>query len=339
MATITKRGRYYQAKIRRKGYPDQSRSFNTAQEARAWARKVESDMDQGIFHDISEARKVTLAQVLQGYSKDVAPMHKGHRAEMSRIRVLLRDPISEFSLANLTSREVRTYIKRRLKTVCGSTVNRELALLSRVLRYARADCGIRLPDNPLFGVTRPRNNRHRDRRLRPGEEERLIAAITADQERDTQGRYVTGTRNPWILPLVQLAIETAMRRSELLAIHWQHVDLERRVIRLITSKNGHGRAIPLSTKAVAILRDLPRSEDGRVFPLTANALKCAWRRITRAAGLEDLRFHDLRHEATSRYFEKQLQIMEVASITGHRDLSMLMRYTHLCPNDLAQKLG
>ncbi|WP_018234457.1 site-specific integrase [Thioalkalivibrio thiocyanodenitrificans] len=338
MATITKRGKYYQVRIRRKGFPSLSASFDSAKEARAWTRKQEGDMDRGMFQDPT-ARSITLAEVLEGYRKDVAPMKKGCESEFSRIRVLLSDRISQFSLANLTSKEVRRFIERRLETVCGSTVNRDLALLSRALRYARADCGIPMPDNPLFGVTRPRNNPHRDRRLRPGEEQRLIAAITADQERDAQGRYVTGTRNPWILPLVLLAIETAMRRSELLAIQWQHVDLERRVIRLITSKNGRGRAIPLSTKAVAILRDLPRSEDGCVFPLTANAIKCAWRRVTRVAGLEDLRFHDLRHEATSRYFEKRLQIMEVASITGHRDLSMLMRYTHLSPNDLAHKLG
>jgi len=339
MATISKRGKYYQAKIRRNGFPDVSQSFDSAKQARAWARKIESAMDQGTYQDASESRKVTLGEILEGYGKDVVPMHKGHKAEMSRIRVLLRDPISKFSLANVTSREVKAYINRRMKVVCGSTVNRELSILSCVLRYARSDCGIPLPTNPLLGVTRPLNNPGRDRRLVAGEEERLIAALRVESQRDENGRFIHGRRNIWLLPLVLLALETAMRRSELLAIRWQYVDLERRVIRLTNSKNGSGRAIPLSTKAVKILQDLPRSIDGRVFPISVNAVKCAWPRVRQAAGLVDFHFHDLRHEATSRMCEKGLQVMEVASITGHKDLRMLMRYTHLFPSDLARKLG
>lgn len=339
MATITKRGQYYQVKIRRRGFPQISRSFDTAKQAQAWARKYEADMDRGAFEDPTKARKVTLAKVLKDYVVDVAPTKKGYAAEQSRVRVLLRDPIAQFSLGHITSEQIKQYIKRRMAVVCGSTVNRELALLSRVFTYARADCGIPLPHNPLKGVTRPKNNAARDRRLLPGEEERLVAELSVAPERDERGRFVQGRRNIWLLPLVLLALETAMRRSELLAIRWQDVDLERRAIRLRTSKNGSGRAVPLSTTAVRILQDLPRSIDGRVFPISINAVKCIWPRVVEAAGLVDFHFHDLRHEATTRLFEKGLQVMEVATITGHKDLRMLMRYTHLFPSDLARKLG
>jgi integrase len=105
------------------------------------------------------------------------------------------------------------------------------------------------------------------------------------------------------------------------------------------TKNGDSRRVPLSSKVYDILRSLPRSIDGSVFPITVNAFKLAWVRSCERAGLMDLHFHDLRHEATSRLFEKGLNLMEVASITGHKTLSMLQRYTHLRPENLLQKLG
>ena len=106
------------------------------------------------------------------------------------------------------------------------------------------------------------------------------------------------------------------------------------------TKNGEARSVPLSSTAIQTLRALPRSLHGQVFPgLTTEAVKRAFARAVRRAGIEDLRFHDLRHEATSRLFERGLNIMEVASITGHKDLRMLRRYTHLKAEDLARKLG
>ena len=126
---------------------------------------------------------------------------------------------------------------------------------------------------------------------------------------------------------VALAIETGMRRSELLALQWSNVDLEKRIAFLPITKNGESRGVPLSTRAVAILRGLPTSTTGRVFgALTVEALKQSFRRAVRRAGIAGLRLHDLRHEATSRLFEKGLNVMEVASVTGHKKLQMLKRY-------------
>jgi integrase len=142
------------------------------------------------------------------------------------------------------------------------------------------------------------------------------------------------------LPIVQLALETAMRQGELIRLHWEHIDLNRRTAHLPDTKNGEARTVPLSTTAVRVLRTLPRGLHGPVFlGLTTEAVKRAYIRAVRRAGIENLRFHDLRHEATTRLFEKGLNIMEVASITGHKDLRMLRRYTHLKAEDLARKLG
>lgn len=179
----------------------------------------------------------------------------------------------------------------------------------------------------------PPHTKARDRRLQPGgngaedEETRLLAACRA-------------ARNPFLLPIVRLALETAMRRSELVRLRWEHIDLNRQIARLPDTKNGEARTVPLSSIAVRVLRALPRSLHGQVFPgLTGEAVKRAYIRAVRRGGIADLRFHDLRHEAITRLFEKGLNIMEVASITGHRDLRMLRRYTYLKAEDLAMKLG
>jgi integrase len=142
---------------------------------------------------------------------------------------------------------------------------------------------------------------------------------------------------------VQLALETAMRQGVLIRLHWEHIDLNRRTAHLPDTKNGEARTVALPTTAIRVLRALPRSPRGQVFPgITTEAIKRAYIRAVRRTGIEDLRFHDLRHEATTRLFENGLNIMEVATITGQKDLRMLRmlrRYTHLKAEDLAMKLG
>lgn len=130
-----------------------------------------------------------------------------------------------------------------------------------------------------------------------------------------------------------------MRRGELLSLRWEHVDLARHIAHLPTTKNGESRTVPLSSRAVAVLDALPRSVDGRVFPITHDALKMAWNRTTARAGIENLHFHDPRHEATTRLAERVANVIEPAAITDHKDLRMLQRYYHPRPEDLARKLG
>jgi integrase len=131
-----------------------------------------------------------------------------------------------------------------------------------------------------------------------------------------------------------------MRRGELLSVEWVNVDLNKRTALLPITKNGESRGVLLSSRALSVLRSLPPSTTGRVFgELTADALKLSFRRAVARAGITGLRFHDLRHEATSRLFEKGLNVMKVASVTGHKTLQMLKRYTHLNAVDLAARLG
>jgi integrase len=178
--------------------------------------------------------------------------------------------------------------------------------------------------NPVQQIAVPEAQKPRERRLEDNESNILASAALA---------------SAWYLrPLIALAIETGMRRGELLSIRWKDVDQTARTIRILKTKNGHPRTIPLTPKAIEVLSSLER-KDERVFPVTPNAVRLAWERLRRRAGLEDLRLHDLRHEAVSRFFEYGLTVPEVALISGHRDPRMLSRYTHLRPEKVAENLA
>jgi integrase len=236
-------------------------------------------------------------------------------------------PFARIRMSALTSSLLAAYRDERLKVVSGATVNREFSVLSHAIDTARREWDVYLPTNPCTLVRRPPQGRPRDRRLQGDEEQRLLAACR-------------GARNKWLAHCVALAIETGMRRGELLGLLWDNVDLERRTAFLPVTKNGESRGVPLSSRAVAVLRGLPAASSGRVFgELTPLALRQSFNRATRRAGITGLRLHDLRHEATSRFFEKGLNVMEVASVTGHKTLQMLKRYTHLSVTDLATRLG
>jgi integrase len=133
--------------------------------------------------------------------------------------------------------------------------------------------------------------------------------------------------------------ETDERPVQTAGLLWVNVDLQKRTATLPMTKNGTARVVPLSSVAVDVLRGMPRSLDGRVFGTTYEAIHLSFTRACKRASIEDLRFHDLRHEATSRLFEKGLNPMQVAAITGHKTLQMLKRYTHLRAEDLARLLG
>ncbi|MCA0929753.1 site-specific integrase [Ruegeria profundi] len=144
-------------------------------------------------------------------------------------------------------------------------------------------------------------------------------------------------RNKLLRPLLVLAVETAMRRGELLAMEWRHVDLQRCTVLLPRTKNGHARTVPLSPIALKTLGELLRADD-RVLPLSGDCVRQGFGRLRKRAGVDDIRFHDLRHEAVSRLVERGLSLIEVQQISGHRTLHMLQRYVHLQAADIVAKL-
>jgi integrase len=327
VATFRKRGPYqWQAQVRKKGYPLQTKTFDTRAAAATWARAIEHEMDVGSFISRAAAESTTLSELIDRYVDEVTPLKKGVVPESCRLRAFQRHPLASRFVATLRGSDFARYRDKRLQKVSPSTVRRDLSCLSHVFEVARKEWDVYCA-NPLRDIKMPGENKARDRRLNPGEEPRLLDACRK-------------ARNPFLLPVVHLAIETAMRRSEILGLRWEHVDLHRRTAQLTDTKSGTPRTVPLSTSAMVALQKLPRSINGQVFPgLTGEAVKLSFGRATRRANIQNLRFHDLRHEATTRLFEKGFNVMEVASITGHKDLRMLRRYTHLSAEDLAKRLG
>ena len=319
----------WQAVVRRSGHKPISKSFDTKAQALQWARLLESEIDRGIFVDRSECEQTTVGELVDRYLLEVTPTKKSARSEKQRLKAL-KTHFGAFSLTAIRSIHIAAYRNARLLSgLAGATVVKELNSLSHLFDVAIKDWGFPLPANPAKLVRRPKVARGRDRRLLAGEQEQLFAAC---QE----------SRAEFLLPAVQFAIETGMRMGEILSLEWRHVDLVQRVATLPDTKTGEARQVPLSTTAVAAISRLPRHfRDGRVFWKwkRTDSLENAWRRAVKTAGIEDLRFHDLRHEAVSRLFEKGLNTMEVSSISGHKTLQMLKRYTHLKAEDLVKKLG
>ena len=357
MATIRNRGEYqWEAQIRRKGYPAQRKTFETKADAQAWARMIESEIDRGIFVSRVEAERTAFHELIDRYISEVAPKHKGAYSEIKRLEALKRHPLATRIVATLTSSDFARYRDERLKVRKGNTVKRELALFQCVIEVARREWSIHIAENPVRMVSRPSYNDERSRRLDPIEEQYILAALEP-QERRADGTYADASHNPWIRPIVQLALETAMRRGEIFELRWKHVNLERRTAHLPATKNGFPRNIPLSPGAIQLLQHLPRSICGRVFPTTADALKKAFMRGLERAKvkyradctaaqvaaqedfLHDLRFHDLRHEATCRLATKLPNLIELASVTGHREVNMLKRYYNITAEELAAKLA
>lgn len=326
MATYEKRGEFWRVKIRRNGFPTQSRTFNNKALADRWAREIENDMDRGDFFDRTEAEKNTLADVLLRYGREVSPSKKGAVVETFRVKSIAKARLCKTKMSALSSAHIAAFRDERLQTVSSSTVNRELNVISHAIEIARREWGIYMPQNPTRLVRRPRPPRARDRRFVQDEEKRLLAMC-----RDA--------RNPFLLPVVQLAIETGMRQSEIVGIERARIDLKNRYLKLVDTKNGEPRSVPLSPKAIQVIKDLPASINAPLFPgLTTEAVKRAFIRACRRAGVEDFHFHDLRHEATSRFFERGLNHVEVMAITGHKTWAMASRYTHLQASDIARKL-
>ena len=322
MASISKSQGMWRVRIRHKETPQLSRVFVRKGDATQWATQTERALQLGL---LSPDHDCTLAELLHRYAVEVTPKKRSVGPEKSRINKLCQYEIGNIRLSNLTSNDIAKFRDERLITVSGTTVVKDLLLISHAIKTAQREWGFKLPSNPVDNVNKPSVNKPRDRRLEEGEEERLLQACKQSS-------------NHWFLPLVQVAIETGMRRGELLSLTWDNVHLDKNWVHLPMTKNGESRDVPLSPKAKGILGSLPRDISGKVFPIHFEGLKSLWRRAMKRADLRDLHFHDLRHEATSRFFELGLNVVEVAAITGHKDLKMLQRYTHLRAEDLARKL-
>jgi integrase len=336
MATIRKRGTRWQVQVRRLGCQALSKSFLNRADAEAWARLKEVEADRGEIAKPEKAMaKTKVCQIFQRYLEEVIPKKRGADSERIRVQAFLRTGLASLSVRDLKPSHITAYRDQRLKSVSDGTVRRELALLQHCFSVAQKDWSM-IQFNPVELVGKPSPSRARSRRLTDDEASRLLLALS-------------DLKSPMVRHVFQFALATGMRRGEVLSLTWDNIDLASRVAYLPMTKNGEPRRVPLSSSARQVMLDLlegrqrapeslPEAFRQRVFPISANAVRLAWNRVRKKAGVHDLRFHDLRHEAISRFFELGLSVPEVALISGHKDARMLFRYTHLKAENVAKKL-
>lgn len=325
MATIRKRIDKWHVQVRRSGLNSITKSFLNKSDAQQWAREMEVQADKGnLSVDLGPLRTISTSDLVVRYIKEITPSKKSSRAESLVLGAFNRHPIVTKKLSRLSKVDFVNYRNDRLKLIKPNSLKRELNTIQHMFQIAIDEWGIPLTSNPVCDLNFKAQDNRRERRLEDGEYQKLLDAAKTRQ-------------NPYIPIVIIFATETAMRRGEILKLKWEQVDLKRRCLTILESKNGYSRTIPLTPKAYALLHDLDRGHQ-HVFPLTKDALKMAWGRMLKVADIVDLRFHDLRHEAVSRFFEMGLTVPEVASISGHRDSRMLLRYAHANTSTLQAKL-
>lgn len=282
-------------------------------------------MARGEWLDRSEADRNTLHDVLTRYLSEITPHKKGAKQERNRILALQRHEIARRGIGTIRSTDIAAFRDERKKSgLSAATINNELILLSHVFTIARREFGMESLRNPVSDVRRPKADKGRERRLMDGEESRLMDAASKV--------------HPVLPHAIRVALETAVRRGELLAMKRKHISGAE--LEIPETKNGTLRRIPLTQAALNAVASIPARVDGYIWPWhrSQDTLTHAFTSACKLAGIAGLRFHDLRHEATSRLFEKGLNPMEVAAITGHKTLQMLKRYTHLKPHELLKKI-
>ncbi len=324
MATISNRNNKWQARVRRLGQPTITKTFLIKQDAEKWARSIEIDLDRGTYINKSIAEKTQFKDILQQYLINVIPNMRSSKDEAIRVRRLMKHPIAQYNMAELSPKHVADFRDERLKVIKPNTVIRELAILSSVINHARREWSLNII-NPVTMIKKPPSSQGRDRILNSEELDRLLIQLEKI--------------SPWYKPLAEFALETAMRRGELMSLLWTNINFEKSVAFLPLTKNGNSRYVPLSTKAIKILKTLPRDIEGRVFPLNKSSVSVFFLRAARRAKVNDIHFHDLRHMALTNLSVKFTNILELASISGHRELKMLQRYVHIKAEDLVKKLG
>jgi integrase len=307
-----------------------SATFETKAAARAWAAEEETRIRAGKTRQAVESEDWSVGQMLKTYAERVSIHKRGVRWENTRILALQRDPLADERIQAVGRKEIADFRDRRLAVVKSSTVNRELNLISAAFTWAVRELEI-LERNPVHGLGRPTNPQHRDRRISEDEIDRVCSAL--GYTRGTE----PATRSQESALAFLVSIETAMRASEVLSLTKSSVDLDARYCVLERTKNGDRRRVALSSEAVQLLRVCPEDRH-RYFSVDSGVMCTLFRRAVRKAGIEDLRFHDARHEAATR-LARRIDVLDLARMMGVRDLRTLQVYYNATASEIAQRLG
>lgn len=330
MASFRKDGNVWRVQIYVRGRRD-SATFSTKAQAQAWAAQCETEARTEKTTGLVMGK--TCDDAFRRYEKEVSPTKRGNAWEAQRLSTIA-DMVVEgtrvggIKLTELTSDFLGQWRDMRLQTVAGSTINRDLNLLSHVFSTATREWKW-MEASPTTNVRRPANPSARDRLILPDEIERITFALGFD---DTPVK----TKSQAIAVAFLFAIETAMRAGEICSLSPENVT--GRVAHLPITKNGTKRDVPLSTRALELLDLLPKVKVGEpLFGLNSVSLDRLFRKARDRCMIEGLTFHDTRHEAITR-LAKKLNVLELARMVGHRDLRMLQVYYNETAAQLAERL-
>lgn len=338
MATIQKRKKSWRVQVRRKG-KTVTATFDTKAEAEAWAITTESKIIEGIAPEVIVNEPVvpagaTVAEAFKRYSNEVSPNKRGGRWEQIRLkRFIRRYPLFQRPIASITGPDIADWRDTRLVAVSPSTVNRELCLISTVFTHAMKEWRLGLTANPCSLVTKPRKPRPRTQRVSVTERKQIIDQLGWD------GASEPENSSQWVAFAFYLALETAMRKGEILSLLWADIDFDARHAHLDMTKNGDERDVPLSKAAMTLLQIVKcRVPNAPVVPMQAGHFDKLFREAKRDVGLSHIHFHDSRREAATTMAPKLSNVLELAAITGHKSLSMLQVYYKPKAADLAARL-
>lgn len=338
MASIRKRetrkGVVWTAEIKRRGHPRESQTFTRRIDAQTWARRRETEISESRANPLRTARRFTVTMLITRYKDDVLPSKSVSTIPTQKKQLdWWQDQIGYMTLADVTASTITACMdKLRHKGKAEATRVRYLAVLSHAF-----SCAVRnwewCATNPCRNVSRPREPRGRVRSLSDEERERLLHAARQ-------------SRNSALSVIVQLALCTGGRRGEILHLRWPDVDLVREHVTFHDTKNNERRSVPLVDPALSALREYIRTrrrlDTDLVFPsptgTTPLVINKTWGRIIARAGLENFRFHDLRHTAASYLAQNGATLAEISEIMGHKSLQMVKRYAHLQPEHLRASL-
>lgn len=342
MATITKRiskdGKKtsYQVEIRRKGYPPLRKTFSKEKDARDFATLTEAKVLKNEATNLREATKWTIPEVIQWYRENPNPDRKLETKKHFNRLAFLEEEFKKFTVVSLSASILQKWIRKRLEFNQPATVYHYYVALKNAMVYHAIDKGY---SQNIFNLVKcPSKSNRRERRFSP-EETRILFKSIYNKSRVKRNEMRVS---------ILFALETACRIGEMLKLTWNNVNLTNRTATFVwqDTKTKRTRTIPLTTIATNILKWLrkyhyqhPTDRVFNFYHLNEHHLSRQFKIECKRAGIEDMVWHSLRHEGTSRYFERTtLTDVEIASITGHQDLNMLKHYAHLRPNSLVSRL-